>query len=69
VKKLLSIQLPLKESSLNFFLSLFQVHGLWKDNAKAEEGDGTDEPPMSPASPPGTTICFEIKSEPNQLHI
>lgn len=47
------------ESIYNFSLSLFQVHGLWKDKANREEGDDTDEPPMSPASPPGTKICFE----------
>ena len=42
---------------------------MWRDNANAEEGDETDEPPMSPASPPGTTIFFKIKLQPKQLHI
>ena len=51
----------LKKAIHNFSLSLFQVHGLWRDNANAE-GDDTDEPAMSPASPPGTTIWFEIKT-------
>jgi len=72
VKKLLSIQVTLKSKKKNqviIFMSLFQVHGLWRDNANAEEGDETDEPPMSPASPPGTTICSEIKSQPKQSHI
>ena len=38
------------------------MHGLWRDNANAEEGDETDEPAMSPFSPPGIKICSEIKT-------
>ena len=41
---------------------LLQVHGLWRDKARGSDGDETDEPPLSPTTPSGTSMPIRCDS-------